>query len=487
MIIFFIQTTLNISVDVCFSELPWWDSPWFLFPERRYLLLLLFALLLVQNPVLTYMYFHPQLYGDATMHVIADSLIGIGVHGLLCLWYCLFHGLRFHTADLARKRADNQKRILELRRTRKFLAEQTQVNYQSCDTATDFVTSYYDEFGDIDGTGSIGMANLRMKHDPFGDNWADFIFPKLLLFLIGAGSVVATGIYRFPASIEGSSFEIVSQNSQQRYVFVASSFAQIIILGFWIILILRSVLHTGAVLRKQPFLSTRPAQLAFRILVNIIVLGVASVGIPVIFDVFTLIGRWSAGHERLELSTRGHTMLGILLTVVLDVTERFPYSGTAAGLGPGELIYITSCTLVVAFIFLPSSTYFEVESDGRNESKVERQRYDKRSVVTLARYTPTWRIFPIPVERHSYSTPSTMRGHNSFQLKKDFQLCSNAVGRAMIYSENYTPVFCVETALWLLECCWQTCKSSDANAPCSYILYFSSLLSSIYLRRLLIY
>jgi hypothetical protein len=434
------------------------------------------------------MYFHPHLYGDATMHVIADSLIGIGVHGVLCLWYCLFHGLRFHTADLARKRADNQKRILELRRTRKYLADQAQINYQTSDTATDFVTSYYDEFGDIDGTGTIGMANLRMKHDPFGDNWADFIFPKLLLFLIGAGSVVATGIYRFPASIEESSIEIVSQNPQHHSVFVATSLAQIIILGFWIILIIRSVLKTGAVLRKEPFLSTRPAQLAFRILVNIIVLGVASVVIPFLFDVIILIGKWNAEQRQLQLSlsARGHTMMGILLKVVLHVTERFPYSGTAAGLGPGELIYITSCTLVVAFIFLPSTTYFDLESDGRNEPKQERQRNDKRSVVTLARYTPTWRVFPLPIEIHFYSASSILRAHEVFQVKKNFQHYANAVGRAMIYKENYTPVFCVETALWLLECCWQTCKTYDEKLH-DYLFSSSHSTCLHFLCRLFIY
>jgi hypothetical protein len=66
----------------------WWESPWITFPERRYLLLMLFCLILLQNPLLVYAFFRPSLYSSATFRSIADSLSGMSVHGLMFLWLC---------------------------------------------------------------------------------------------------------------------------------------------------------------------------------------------------------------------------------------------------------------------------------------------------------------------------------------------------------------------------------------------------------------
>ena len=73
----------------------WWESPWMTFPERRYLLLMLFCLLLLQNPLLAYAFFDPTIYSSATFRSIADTLSGVSVHGMLFLWLCLMHGLRY--------------------------------------------------------------------------------------------------------------------------------------------------------------------------------------------------------------------------------------------------------------------------------------------------------------------------------------------------------------------------------------------------------
>jgi hypothetical protein len=73
----------------------WWESPWVTFPERRYLVFMLFCLLMLQNPLLAYAFFHPSLYSSATFRSIADSLSGMSVHGILFLWLCLMHGLRY--------------------------------------------------------------------------------------------------------------------------------------------------------------------------------------------------------------------------------------------------------------------------------------------------------------------------------------------------------------------------------------------------------
>jgi hypothetical protein len=73
----------------------WWESPWVTFPERRYLQLLLICLMLLQNPLLSYAYFHPSLYSSTRFRCIADSLSGISIQGFLFLWLCLVHGLRY--------------------------------------------------------------------------------------------------------------------------------------------------------------------------------------------------------------------------------------------------------------------------------------------------------------------------------------------------------------------------------------------------------
>jgi len=73
----------------------WWESPWVTFPERRYLQLLLLCLILLQNPLLSYAYFHPSLYSSTRFRCVADSLSGISIQGVLFLWLSLVHGLRY--------------------------------------------------------------------------------------------------------------------------------------------------------------------------------------------------------------------------------------------------------------------------------------------------------------------------------------------------------------------------------------------------------
>lgn len=77
------------------SYLFWWQDPWIAFPERRYLLLLLFCLVILQNPLLATAWFNPSLYELPEFRFIADSLSSISVHGILFLWLCLVHGLRY--------------------------------------------------------------------------------------------------------------------------------------------------------------------------------------------------------------------------------------------------------------------------------------------------------------------------------------------------------------------------------------------------------
>ena len=56
-------------------NLNWWESPWIVMPERRYLLIVLICLLMVQNPLLAAAFYRPKLFSSAQMHVAADCLV----------------------------------------------------------------------------------------------------------------------------------------------------------------------------------------------------------------------------------------------------------------------------------------------------------------------------------------------------------------------------------------------------------------------------
>jgi hypothetical protein len=77
------------------SHLFWWQDPWIAFPERRYLLLLLICLVMLQNPLLATAWFKPRLYELPEFRFLSDTLSSCSVHGILFLWLCLVHGLRY--------------------------------------------------------------------------------------------------------------------------------------------------------------------------------------------------------------------------------------------------------------------------------------------------------------------------------------------------------------------------------------------------------
>lgn len=450
------------------QDMTWWENPWINFPERRYLLFLLLSLLLVQNPILAFMHFNPSVYGSMKMHIVANILTGIGLHCLLCLWLCLFEGLRYHTADQARKRAEFQKEVLEIRRTSEYLNPKN--------SSSTYYIDYFEEFGDING---VYGTNLRLKHDPCGEYWADFLIPKLALVAIGTCMVIISSSNKLsPASVNDNESSILEINEVVWY----TSLFQIMILCLWTYLIVKEALKTGDLLRKEPFLSTRPAQLAYRFLMSILMLGVASIILPLVFALFSKVADfensstknfYSNNSSLMESSSRVSwkgikTVLNDAIDqFVLNATELFPFSCSASSMRSGDIIYITACTLVVAFIFLPSTDYI-LDTDKINEStspsesyKNENQRRDKRWILPLSRYTHTWRVFPLPIERHEFnSNVKKKKASESYQVNHQFRTLSDDIGRGTIYRENYVPLFCVETALWLAECSWQTYYSS---------------------------
>ncbi len=451
----------------------WWESPWIVFPERRYLFLLLIFLMMIQNPLLAFAYFKPHLYGSATVRTMSDIMVGVGVQGMLMMWLFVVQGVRYHTASFAFRRAKHQRQLLELRRAAKFVADSGHGNYGTDEVnLSAYMDEFFERFGDVDGIRSVGDLAIRLKSDPCGDSWADFLLPKLLLFSIGVAAVVITAVVRFPTSTNSNVVLDPSRLHTLNVLYVGSSIVQMLVLIYWIYLILRNTFLTGAKLRKEPFLSTRPAQLAYRVLLGMLLLGVGSLVVPLVVDLVKTIQKWSPGKTSRAIQG-AQTMdrspiVDIFLKILWKASQKFPFSGTAASIGPGKLVFATTIGLVSAFIFLPSKPYYEGDrdtvknGDSRNVVGDEKlfslaltermnQRRDKRRVVRLARHTHTWRIFPLPIRK--VSVRSKILSETSFQLNKN--------ERSAVYISRYVPVFCLEIACWLLEASWQAYYSPE--------------------------
>ena len=344
----------------------WWESPWILFPERYYILVLLLSLLLMQEPVLATMFFFPQLGSSTRLHLAADATIGIGVHGVLFVYLCLFHGFRFHTAEVARKRTEHQRKSIELRKAAKYVSEaQKQTDDRGAGPLStteakisQYTNDYYEQFGDVDGSASTG--HLRLQNDPFGDGWADFLLYKIFLFLIGAAAVIGTAYCRFPPDDENVSQLEYDMLERYRTGYVVSIISQFVVELIWMYLILEAAVVTGRILRNEPFLSTRPSQLAYRILFAQMSLGFLALGASIFLSLSQLLTKWSlqapddASFASVITGNDDYSGLEMLLHLLSQVAQQFPYSGTAASVGSGRIIFATSEFL--AFVLVLEKT-----------------------------------------------------------------------------------------------------------------------------------
>ena len=357
---------------------------------------------------------------------------------------------------------------------------------------------YYREYGDFHGGGAALSLALRHKHDTHSDSFLEFIFPKLFLLIIGVISSVTAAVYRFPVSeMTVMSPATAAYLNPDRFghdskVYVLSSVVQFIVIEIWCVFIIYTSFVTGERLRREPFLSTRPAQLSFRVLSGILLLGVGFSF--TLFSISTMKLLHNRGDSYLSdvgivydtsLTGTGESWdsrADFLFRMLRLATSQSPYVGSASNIGPGKILYATVCSLVAAFIFLPSShfrasnnekqsTEESSELPGNSSKQImlatkdrRLQGRDKRFVVALARNSHTWRVFPLPIRSHSLMSQHTLKEQlnivGTFQLDANFNAHRFKFGRGAIYKGRYMPVFCIELACWLLEASWQTYYSS---------------------------
>ena len=163
--------------------------------------------------------------------------------------------------------------------------------------------SFCETYGDVEGIDPAdSMTSLRLRHDPCGDGWADFLLPKAALLLPGTAAVIAAAIFRFPGAVflsDGEAVDAVGRAVMDRCnsFYVVASLAQFFSLIIWAVLIVSAAIGTGKKLRTEPFLSTRPAQLAYRVLLSILILGLTAVVVPILAALITLVGQWTLGNR----------------------------------------------------------------------------------------------------------------------------------------------------------------------------------------------
>jgi hypothetical protein len=131
------------------------------------------------------------------------------------------------------------------------------------------VKRYYQQYGDVDGGGTSYSMALRMKHDFYSDSILEFILPKITLLILGIVASITAAASRFPMSESSSMSERQELNPDRlgsaSKIYVISSIAQIIVQIVVCLFICYTSFVTGERLKREPFLSTRPAQLAFRV------------------------------------------------------------------------------------------------------------------------------------------------------------------------------------------------------------------------------
>lgn len=147
--------------------------------------------------------------------------------------------LIFSTADFSRRRFDQHRRVIELQKATKHLSPPSEI----ADNRWSRVSWYYSQYGDVDGGGGVAISSaLRLKHDLSSDSFVEFIFPKVMLLIVGITSTIVAASSRFP-SIENTetptaaAFLNPDQFGSRSKLYVLSSIIQLVVIQIWAVFI----------------------------------------------------------------------------------------------------------------------------------------------------------------------------------------------------------------------------------------------------------
>lgn len=230
---------------------------------------------------------------------------------------------------------------------------------------------YFCLLGDVDGGGAVTTSVMRHKHDLNSDSFVEFIFPKVLLLAVGIVSTVIAATSRFPESGVGrmnqssASFLNPDQFGGRGQLYVFSSVVQILVIQLWGIMIVCTSFVTGERLRREPFLSTRPAQLAFRVLSSILLLGIAISITLFLGHTLNAFGDYEAtamlsmdGGDFIfdtSVGSRGESWdskADVLFGIIRRVSAEVPYVDTSFNIGPGKVLYATGEANLLLYLLM---------------------------------------------------------------------------------------------------------------------------------------
>ena len=299
-----------------------------------------------------------------------------------CTFNCLISS-HSSTADFSRRRYEQHKRVIELQKATTHMSLPPELENSRWGRVQWYYRQYGEwpniaklatqllgahdsakatllmSLGDVDGGGAVFTSALRHKHDINSDSFVEFLFPKMLLLALGLVSSVTAATSRFPGSEIwrpnefSASFLNPDRFGGRGQLYVISSIVQIIVIQLWSIAIVITSIVTGERLKREPFLSTRPAQLAFRVLSSILLLGVA-----ISITLFSLHTRNMFGdYEKTSVMSRDgnefvfDTSVGsrgeawdskaVMFGIIRRMSAEMPYVDTSFNIGPGKILYAT--------------------------------------------------------------------------------------------------------------------------------------------------
>ncbi|CAM9615307.1 unnamed protein product, partial [Ectocarpus sp. 8 AP-2014] len=312
-------------------------APSAIVPERRYITMLLFGLLLWQNPVMAV---EDWLLGPCSfdtgpwrwVRLCKDLCQFIGMQVMWLCWICLMDG-----QHLVRKRSQ--------RSDSSFDGSVTAANAAYRQVAGEDGNASVDAKGGESAASPCFLKDDYPPHHPKSDSFIDFILPKVLYGFLSLLVGVAVMLLRHPYLARLDQVDWLNGRFELSYAMM-SMVSGLLWLG-WTMWFAAVAVTSGRVLRGQPFFGTRRQQLSYRVMVMQGMLVAVLFGMSVGVDIFYLV----------EHLLRQQVVVGASTGFTLE-----SMTSAAAGLSAwtggirqslGKLILVSAVCYNVAYLFLP--------------------------------------------------------------------------------------------------------------------------------------
>jgi hypothetical protein len=267
-----------------------------------------------------------------------------------------------------------------------------------------------------DGYGSFPSHQRRRKlppHHPQSGEVFSFLLKKILFF--GASLVAISGLccLRYPQVMLGGAWSPTPGGASALlvvyYIFLVGVMA--VTVG-WVCWFGRATWRTGKALRRAPYVATRFAQLAYRIILLQALLAVLSLGVSYVVEIWRI-----AAAVHLHIA-HGSELRGEQLESELHMESWASVNANP----PGKLLFVSAVCYTLLYIFLPPK---ENQLGGLTHFHTQMEKHVPEARKVLLRYSEA---------AEGYAWPF----HHIFAPKPQ------------------PPIFCLETAYRLLQVAFET-------------------------------